>query len=321
MKIVITGASGLVGNAVLEAAVQRGMEVIALSNSHGLPKREKVTVQQLDLTHADAVDRLLLDTFPDVIVNAAAASSPAAVDADPTLAEKLNVALPRRLAQLANHLNARLIHLSTDMVFDGTAAPYRSTDMPCPGNLYGQLKLMAEREVLRAGANFATVLRIAIVTGDSPSGQRSVHEKLFHQWAEGKKVKLYNDELRQPVATTSIAELVTELIERPNLHGVFHWAGSDALTRYAMGVRIARHFALDPDKLIEVASSPDERATDLRMELQPLQGKVRTQPMDFADQLEHMHVPVSCHNWYASVRGITADSITSGVRLVKGRDF
>ena len=74
---------------------------------------------------------LCLEVWPDVIVNCAALSNPATVDAHPQRAEKINVALPRQLAQLATHLGARFLHISTDMVFDGHAAkPYRSTGMP-----------------------------------------------------------------------------------------------------------------------------------------------------------------------------------------------
>ena len=80
--------------------------------------------------------------WPDVIVNCAAISNPTSVEADAKLAEKINVALPRLLAQLSTHLGARLLHVSTDMVFDGQSEqPYRSTDMPAPTNLYGQTKL------------------------------------------------------------------------------------------------------------------------------------------------------------------------------------
>ncbi|WOO40778.1 SDR family oxidoreductase [Rubellicoccus peritrichatus] len=319
MKLIVTGATGLVGHSIVEAALRRKFEVIAIGGSREIRWPEGVTSASLDLSDPEACDRFLLDEFPDVIINAAAASSQTTVDADPEKAEKLNVALPRRLAQLANHLNARLIHFSTDMVFDGTAAPYRSTDTPSPINLYGQLKLMAEREVLKYGGDFATVLRIAIVTGNSPSGRRSVHERLFADWSEGKKTRLYEDEIRQPVSAANVAELIIELCQRPNLHGIFHWAGSEKLSRYEMGRRIAEHFQL-PTDLVEAAQSEGNRQADLSMELQPLMGKVRTTPASFEEQLKSMSVPRWCRAWYASIRGLPPEEIET-VRLIKGRDF
>lgn len=320
MKLIVTGATGLVGHAIVEAALRRKFEVIAVGGSREIRWAEGVKAISMDLTDPEACDRLLLDEFPDVIINAAAASSQSTVDEDPAMAEKLNVALPRRLSQLANHVNARMIHFSTDMVFDGTSAPYRSTDVPCPINLYGQLKLMAEREVLKFGGDFATVLRIAIVTGDSPSAKRSVHERLFTDWSEGKKVNLFEDEIRQPVSATNVAELTIELCQRPNLHGIFHWAGAETLSRYEIGRRIADHFQLPAD-LVVAAQSEGNRQADLRLELNPLINKVRTRPASFSQQLESMTVPRWCRAWYTSIRGLPLDEANDPVRLVKGRDF
>jgi len=301
MKVIVTGASGLVGHAIVEAAHRRGFDVVALYHQHMANWPKGVQAHKIDLGQPDTADRLLLDTFPDMVINAAAASSPSAVEADPAAAEKLNVALPRRLAELCNHLNARLLHLSTDMVFDGREGPYRSTDNPCPGTLYGQLKLMAERDVLKAGGNFATVLRVAIVTGDSPSGHRSVHERLFAAWAEGKTVTLFNDELRQPVAATSIAELAVELAERPNLHGIFHWAGSERVSRYELGCRILRRFGLDEDLVesVSLKSDPEyaDRPADLTLELGPLVSKMKTEPASLFEQMEGLKAPAHLYKW------------------------
>lgn len=320
MKAIVTGASGLVGHAVAEAMAERGFEVTALYHNRKAKWSPKIEDLCVNLSQTEACDRLILDRFPDIIVNAAAASSPAAVDKDANLAEKLNVALPRRLAELANHVGARIIHFSTDMVFDGSSAPYRSTDMPCPGSLYGQLKLMAEREVLAKGGTHATVLRIPIVTGDSPSGNRSLHEKLFQEWAAGRRVKLFTDEIRQPISAVALGELVTELCQRPNLHGLFHWAGEDVMSRYEIGKRICQHFEL-PEDLIEAAESPGGRPSDLRMELHPLLGKVRVRPPSFNEQLTGMNVPPLCRAWYASLRGLPDGAVGKPVRLIKGRDF
>lgn len=321
MKVIVTGASGLAGYAVVQAAARRGLDVVALCHRHQPRWPEGVRVISSDLRPDGAVDRLMLEEFPDVIVNAAAASSLTSVQADPEAAERLNVALPRRLAEMANHLNARLIHYSSDMVFDGTDAPYRSTDMPCPLDLYGQLKLMAEREVLKAGGDFATVIRLPLISGDSPSGTRSLHERLFDLWSQGKKAKLYTDELRQPVSAASIAELTVELCLRPNLHGIFHWAGADILSRYAIGLRVAQHFGLPEDLVEPVESDPNEkRARDLRLELQPLRGKVRSVPPSFDEQLATMSVPPLSRAWYASIRGVPSEQVIP-TRLIKGRDF
>ena len=186
MKILLTGASGLLGNAYAEAAVRRGHKVIALYHRTEPTARGIEQSIQIDAQELEQLTALALEIWPDTIVNCAAISSPAEVDADATLAEKINVALPRHLSQLSTHLGARFLHVSTDMVFDGhSAEPYRSTDMPSPTNLYGQTKLMAEREVLEHNPEDPIVLRIPILMGNSLSGTRSAHEKLLAAVARG----------------------------------------------------------------------------------------------------------------------------------------
>jgi len=293
MKILLTGASGLLGNAYASAAVRRGHEIIALTNKNFPSAAGLAKSLQMDLCAPDPLTSLCLELWPDVIVNCAAISSPASVEADPARAEKINVALPRHLAQLSNHLGARLIHISTDMVFDGRSEePYRSTDMPAPTNLYGQTKLMAEREVLEHNPEDPIVLRIPILMGNSPSGQRSVHEKLISAIQAGRRPKLFCDEIRQPASTENVAEVMLELSERRDLHGIFHWAGSETLSRFEMGQRILKHFGMNLDA-IESASQKDDpeqatRPANLAFNLHPIISKIKTQPLDFEAQLEEL---------------------------------
>lgn len=293
MKILLTGASGLLGNTYASAAVRRGHEVIALANKNRPAAGGLSRTLEMDLRAPDPLTSLCLELWPDVIVNCAAISSPASVEADPALAEKINVALPRHLAQLSNHIGARLIHISTDMVFDGRSeVPYRSTDMPAPTNLYGQTKLMAEREVLEHNPEDPVVLRIPILMGNSPGGQRSVHEKLIAAIHAGQRPKLFCDEIRQPASVENVAEVMLELSERRDLHGLFHWAGSETLSRFEMGQRILKHFGMDLNA-IESASQKDEpgqadRPANLTFNLHPIVSKIKTRSLDFEAQLEEL---------------------------------
>jgi dTDP-4-dehydrorhamnose reductase len=332
MKVLLTGASGLVGQAALVAALGRGHEVLAVGQNRLPPlpveaaAKEQAHAVQLDVTDDAALERLIFDFYPEAIVNAAAASSQAAVEADPAGAEKINVGLPRKLAQLANHLSARYLHLSTDMVFDGEGGPYRSTDTPMPRTLYGQMKLVAEKEALRFGGEFVVVLRITLVNGNSPSGQRSLHEKLFHQWAAGQTAALHTDELRQPVSAENVGDVLTELLERPNLHGLFHWAGPEVLTRFDIGRAVLAHFGL-PEHLIKPAlAETNGEARKWELVLPPLLGKLKTQPTPFAQQLEELRVPAACAEWHRTATAAAnghAENPAAGAprRLVKGRDF
>jgi dTDP-4-dehydrorhamnose reductase len=291
MKILLTGASGLLGHAYAEAAIRRGHDVIAIYNSTPPAARGLHKEVQVDLSDSSSLTSLILELWPDAVINCAAISSPTDVDANPKLAEKINVALPRHLAQISTHIGARLIHISTDMVFDGhSEEPYRSTDMPMPTNLYGQTKLMAEREVLEHNPEDPVVLRIPILMGNSPGGQRSPHEKILAAISNGEKLKLFCDEMRQPCSAENVADLMVELTERRDLHGIFHWAGNETLSRFEMGQRILKHFGLPLDAVKSVCKSDNpefaNRPSNLTFNLHPLVSKVKTRTVNFDEQLE-----------------------------------
>lgn len=321
MKIVITGASGLVGHAALRAAHKRGHDVIGLYHHHKPQAPAAVRLKQVDLAVEAASIPAILYEYPDAIINAAAISNPASVDNDPDLAEQINVVLPRRLAKIANHLSARLIHLSTDMVFDGKQGHFSPTDTPNPLNLYGQMKLRAEEEVLKYGGDLATVLRIAIVTGNSPSTTRSVHEKLLTALALGTKPALFTNEMRQPNAADNIAAVMVELCERSTLNGIFHWAGAEPISRYEMGRRILHKFNLPAHLIDPVEDTNPNRPHNLTFSLEPLMSKLKTRPTLFADQLEDMHMPPQCQVWYTQILNLPHAKYIPQQRLIQGQDY
>ena len=302
MKILVTGASGLVGSEVVKSALRRGHQVFAQFNANCVPEASGMSAMQAELSNAEAFTQEVLRIFPDAIINAAAISNPTGVDAEPELSRLINVSLPERLAQVAHHLSAQMVHISSDMVFDGQRGGYETSDMPDPKTLYGEQKLDAEKAVLEAGDYQVSVLRIPIQTGDSVRGQRSLHEKLFEVWSQGKRPALFTDELRQPCSADNTAEVCVELCERTNLHGIFHWAGREAISRFEMGQQILKHFGL-PENLIEATSlgnKPEfkERPRDLTLNIRTLEGKIKTQPQTFADQLEVCTVPKPFRTWY-----------------------
>jgi len=301
MKIFIFGVSGLVGSAVARSGIRRGLEVHGFYGERPSGVEGLRSERALSVVESEPIERVLLDEWPDVVINAAAISSPDQVDRDPALAEKVNVAFPRQLAMLTGHIGSKLLHFSTDMVFDGEVGGYRSTSIPNPSSLYGQLKLMAEKEVLKFNQDKPLVLRITIVNGNSVTGQRSVHEKLLSMVLRGEKPTLFEDEIRQPCSAENVAEVAIELSERTDLYGIFHWAGSDAVSRYEMGCRIMDRFGLDRSKLKKVRqqgkTDSSGRPSNLTMELEPLRGKLRTQPTSIAGQMEELKPPPHLYRW------------------------
>lgn len=305
MKIILTGASGLLGSAFAKAASLRSHEVFGVVNAFHGPIDGLAGQKILDLSDLTAIEAFTLETFPDAIVNCAAISSPSKCDKDPGLSERINVDLPEKLALLAKHLFARYIHISTDHVFDGKHPPYRISSPTSPTSLYGIQKVEAEKRVLKLANEFASIVRIPILSGNSPKGDRSLHEKLFQALSENHRPALFVDELRQPCSTENVASVLVELCERNDFRGLLHWAGSQRLSRFQIGEQLLDHFGL-PRSSIEQATLANNaafsaRPPDLTLDIAPLEGKLKTQPKIFKEHFDTLIIPRQYREWYHSL--------------------
>ncbi len=308
MKILLMGASGLVGAAFARLAAQRGAEVVGIVGRYegeleGLARR-----LALDLADEAVVTSAVRDAAPDAIVNCAAVSEPAACDADPVRSDALNVSLPATLARLAQEQEATLVHISSEQAFDGEKArAYRVTDPVSPINRYGRQKVASERAVLAAAPGLAAVVRAPLLMGNSPGGRRSLHERLLGDWAAGRAARLYVDEFRQPCTAEDLAAALFELVERRELRGLFHWAGAELVSRYELGRRVRERFGLSeeaaPIFAVTRADTPavaGQRPPRLELDLAPLEGMLKTRPRTIADQLASLRLPAAVREWHAA---------------------
>ncbi|MBT3482558.1 MAG: SDR family oxidoreductase [Opitutales bacterium] len=305
MKILLTGASGLLGSAFAKAAHRRKHEVLGLVGSYSENIEGLDQQKRIDLHDLATLEKLVLENFPDAIVNCAAYATPSDCETDPDKTAEINVSLPEKLALLSRHLFARYLHVSSDQVFDGKAAPYSISDDPNPPNKYGEQKSESEKRVLEMAEEFASVIRIPLLNGNSPRGTRSIHEQLFHAWSHGDRPHLFTDEYRQPCLTDNLAEAMVELCERKDQRGLLHWAGENRLSRFEIGQKILIHFGLPEDFIQESQRGDDprfaNRQADLSLELQPLAGLLKTRPQAFADQLDALVVPKPYRNWFNAI--------------------
>ena len=303
VKVALFGATGLLGWSVGQAVLRRRYELISFSARGADDLKGIGLVTSLSLTDDESLTRTLLDEWPDAIINCSAISSPDTVNRSPKESHLINVEATTRLAEIAAHLGARFIHVSTDMVFDGTQSPYRSTDMPNPLSEYGRQKLEAEKRILATTEENLVVLRITLLNGNSPSGKRSPHERILDGLATGSPPTLFEDEIRQPSSAENVADAMVELMERPNLNGLFHWAGSQEISRYELGLRILERFGFSPERIVrgslaEAAKELGSRPPHLTFELNPLAGKLKTTPASVEEQLSNLVVPTHLYEWY-----------------------
>lgn len=155
----MTGASGLLGRAVYAHFITQPHEVLGLANS-----RADAPLVKQDLLDDEALRERIRQFSPDMIVHAAAERRPDVVEKEPLRSQELNVDVPGRLAELCKELNARLIYISTDYVFDGSKPPYSVDSEPNPLNAYGASKLLGERVVREKGQEgMVTSLRVPVL--------------------------------------------------------------------------------------------------------------------------------------------------------------
>ncbi|PTX97954.1 SDR family oxidoreductase [Opitutus sp. ER46] len=249
MRIFITGASGLLGAALAAAAARAGHRVIGTRN-RGCERVPGVAVlHALDAADEGAMHAALTAEPVDAIVNCAAVSSPPDCERDPAGSRVINVELPRRLAAFAAERGVRLVHVSSEQVFDGDGRePYAPGDAVAPRNVYGRQKVEAEQAVAELTQDGAAIVRPPLLVGDSLSGTRSLHEQLLAAWAAGQVPRLFTDEYRQPCGIGNLADVLLALTVRRDLGGVFHWAGRDLVSRYELAERIRVRFGLPAER-------------------------------------------------------------------------
>lgn len=220
----ITGANGLIGSHFLRLAPVHAPHWNVLG-----PNRS-----ELDLSDFDSVRQAFAKQKPRLIIHCAALSRPAACQANPPLARKLNVEVTALLAELAAGIP--FVFFSSDLVFDGRQGNYDENASTNPLNLYGETKVAAEQIVLANPKH--TVIRTSLNGGVSPTGDRGFNEEIRHAWQEGRTLKFFADEFRSPIPAAATARAIWELVAR-NQPGLYHVAGSERLSRWQTGQLIA----------------------------------------------------------------------------------
>jgi dTDP-4-dehydrorhamnose reductase len=212
-------------------------------------------------------------------VHLAALPDIAPCKAHPALARRVNAQAAGELAAACAARDARLAHVSTDQVFDGTRAGWREEHAPAPLHEYGRSKLEGERAVLATCAG-ALVLRPGLVTGRAPPGRRSASSALVETLARGARPRLFTDEWRSPVAAADVARALADLLERddvwapgplPGAPGrVLHLGGPERLSRLELGRREAAAAGLDAERCEAgtrvAAGLSGERPADLSLD-------------------------------------------------------
>jgi len=245
-RLLITGAGGLLGANLALEALAAGHQVIAVDFLHQIRHPEIESVKA-DLSRPGAAMEVFAAHHPRWAVHCAAAVDVDACETDPETAFRLNRDMAGHVAIAARAVGARLVHISTDAVFDGERGGYAEDDEPHPINVYGSSKLDGERVVLSEYPE-ALVVRTNIY-GWNAQPKLSLSEWFLDRLRRGERCTGFTDVTVTPIAVGELAVRILRLLSMP-VSGVLHLAGSETVSKYEFGRRIAEAFRLSPDPIV-----------------------------------------------------------------------
>jgi dTDP-4-dehydrorhamnose reductase len=228
MRILVTGAGGMLGQDVVRAAEASGDEVIALTRG------------DLDVTDERAVAGAMSDEQVDAVINCAAWTDVDGAESDPDGADAVNALGADNVANAAAHVGARLVHVSTDYVFDGDRSSedpaYVESDVPGPRSVYGASKLAGEEAVVAAGGSHA-IVRSSWLFG---VGGRNFVATMLDLGADRAEVTVVDDQIGCPTATAHLAPALLTLARDEDAQGIFHVAGAGRCSWHDLAVEAFR---------------------------------------------------------------------------------
>jgi len=258
MRILVTGASGLLGlNFCLAFADLH--QIIGVTNSNMLRDAPFQTVTS-DLSSPGSVRRLIFDHHPQLVVHCAAMANVDTCEKQPEQAMRINAEVPGELAAVCIKRNIKLVHISTDAVFDGLRGDYSEEDETNPLSIYAASKLAGEKAVMNNHPQ-ALIARVNFY-GFSLTGTRSLAEFFLNRLSSRQPVNGFVDVMFCPMYVIDLAKVLMEMIDK-DLSGLYHVVSTEHLSKYSFGIAIAKKFGFDP-RLIQPISVMESGLTAKR---------------------------------------------------------
>jgi dTDP-4-dehydrorhamnose reductase len=288
-RLLITGVSGFLGR---HLALHLSGQHLVLGTYHThAAALDGCETRRLDITDREQVAALCRTWQPTAIVHTAAQGDVEHCEHHPEMAYQVNAQGTANIAQAATDIGARLIHLSTDQIYDGTQGPYDETAAPRPLMVYGRTKLAAEQQAA-ALCRRAVIVRLALMYGwGNPTRPTFIDWMLTHLRA-GQRVPLFVDQYRTPLYVEQAADVIGRLIDSPHVQGLFNLGGGERLDRYTFGRKVCQVFDL-PEQLLEpvemaTATSAIARPRDCSLNSAKISALLNIRPLTVGEGLQSM---------------------------------
>jgi dTDP-4-dehydrorhamnose reductase len=277
VRILITGAGGLLGHALVQQAGDEGYDVCALYHEH---EPEGGRAMRVDITDAKAVNECIQREKPSIIINTASVTDVDLCEREPELATRVNGTAAGFLAEACARVKAFLVQISTDYVFDGSKGNYDENDTPAPVNRYALSKLLGERLVANYGDS--CIARTSVVYGCGRSYRANFGTWLYDKLSKSERVKVVMDQFASPTLNTNLASMTMELAKR-RMQGIVHVAGATRASRYEFATRLAEELHADPNLLAPVNARSSgwiaRRPLDSSLNVSKAMGLLKSKPV------------------------------------------
>lgn len=254
-RVILTGANGLLGQKLVQKLSQRkAVKLLATGLGKNRNPGGEYEYLPLDITDPEAVREVFVHFKPTEVVNCAAMTHVDKCEVDQEGCTLLNVEAVETLARLCKEFGTRLIHISTDFIFDGENGPYKEKDEPNPISFYGESKLKSEQVVKDSGCKWA-ILRTILLYGVVPDMSRSN----IVLWAKGalekeQEINVVNDQFRSPTLAEDLADAVILALMKDAI-GIYHISGPEVMSILELVKKVADHWHLEESLIHEIDST------------------------------------------------------------------
>lgn len=284
-RILVTGAGGLLGSKIVDKAAKKFAVYPTHATHPFFPNSLK-----MNLEDKHEVRCVFSKVKPDIVIHAAAETNVDKCESNKDHAFRVNAKGTKILAKTCKEVDAGIIYVSTDYVFDGEKGQYTEEDEPNPVNYYGLTKLMGEKHVSEICGSFV-IIRTSVLYGLHPE-KPNFAEWVIITLAEGKPLAVVEDHYNSPTLAENLAEVILNIIDK-KLEGVYHTAGSERISRYGFALEIAETFNLDkslikPIKMSELKAWIAKRPKDSSLCVDKVKEEINIELLDVTQGLKEM---------------------------------
>ena len=242
-RILIVGSNGMLGQSVVSLFKYNNKYELLLASVEDNSVEKELPYSKVDIGKKKEVKKLLLDFYPDFVINLAAYTNVDKCETEKELCWNINVNALEYLAKYCVPTNSQLIHISSDYVFDGENGPYTEQDLPNPISYYGRSKLAGENVIKRFDIP-TTIIRTNVLFGATKHGRPDFVKWVVNSLENKNEIKIVTDQINNPTFIDDLSFVIKKICDTSKT-GLYHIGGSELLDRFSFTKKIAEYFNLD----------------------------------------------------------------------------